>query len=261
MGHKKYVIKIVDDVTRFTEPARVVGGNEPIKAIKKIIHDLEEVLDTKDDLVAISAPQIGIDRAIFVIKFSNGVKKAFVNPLITGMSDNIHLSRETNASLHERQFILPRFDYVTAIYQNELGKIEENKFEGVTGEVFQQMEDIVNKGVLISDIGLEIDNKWDKLTEEERSEIINFYLESLKERQTTLDKQIEENPITKTIKDNAEFMKSVALGETDMILEREDGSLDESTSTKLAYANKLESEKERAKMLKEKIERIEAENK
>lgn len=259
MAHKKYVIKIVDDVTRFAEPSRVVGGEEPTKAIRKIIHDLEEVVHDHHGLVAISAPQIGINRAIFVIRFSDGTVKAFVNPLITRCSENIHLSRETNASLHDRQFILPRYDYVTAIYQNELGKIEENKFEGVAGEVFQQMEDIVNKGVLISDIGLEIDEEFDKLTDEERREIISFYIESLKAREQELNESIENNEAAKAIRDGAEFMKSVALGKTDLVLETKDGELDESTSTKAAVEKNIEREKERAKYLKEKIEKIEAE--
>ena len=40
----------------------------------KIIADLKEVMDANPDLVALAAPQIGIDKRVFCIRFDNDIK-------------------------------------------------------------------------------------------------------------------------------------------------------------------------------------------
>ena len=71
-------------------------------------------------------------------------------------------------------------------------------------------------GILISDIGLEIDEDWDKATEEEREEILNLYLDSLDIKQKDLDNEIENTPELKEMSDAIDFMTSIYKGETQL---------------------------------------------
>ena len=78
---------------------------------------------------------------------------------------------------------------------------------------FQHCLDHLN-GMLLTDIGLEIDELFDNATDEERAEVIKMYAESLDIRQKELTQQIEQDEELKQIDDAAKFMASVHSGET-----------------------------------------------
>ena len=67
---------------------------------------------------------------------------------------------------------------------------------------------------MLSDIGLEIDADFDNASEDERNEVIDFYLESLDLKRKELDKEIESNEDLKQLQDGIRFMESVYKGET-----------------------------------------------
>lgn len=180
--------------------------------LNKTIQDLKDVLYAHKDLVCLSAPQIGVKARIFCIKFSNGDIRTFINPMITH-SEGLHLSRESSASIPDKQFIVPRNNEIQATYQTPVGKIESNLFQGAVAEVFQQMEQSLN-GVMLSDYGLEIVEGWDEATQEERDQVIEMYLNSLKERGLALNEEIQNTPNLKEISDAVDFMVSVSKGET-----------------------------------------------
>ena len=161
-------------------------------------------------MVALSAPQIGVDSRLFCIKFSGGDIRTFINPMIKG-SKGMHLSREKCISIPDKEFIVPRNDEVEVIYQTPVAKIEENIMKDAVGEVFQQMVQLLD-GILLSDIGLEVIEGWDEASEEEREEVIKAYLDGLKITNKGLQKDIEEHKDTKELSDAIEFMKGVELG-------------------------------------------------
>jgi hypothetical protein len=98
------------------------------------------------------------------------------------------------------------------MYQTPLGKIESKQFMGAAAKVFQHCIDHLD-GLLLSDIGLEIDEMFDNATEEERTEVINMYLDSLDIRQKEVDKEIQEDKELKQIVDGIDFMEKVKKGE------------------------------------------------
>ena len=79
--------------------------------------------------------------------------------------------------------------------------------------VFQHELDHL-EGLLLSDVGLEIDDDFKNGTDEEKDKIINYYLESLDLRKKELDKEFENNAELKELKDGVDFMSSVLKGET-----------------------------------------------
>lgn len=193
-------------LSRADEINTTIDGNlqrEITTALKKTIE--------KNGITALSANAIGYDKRIFCIKFDNEIK-TFINPVII-KAEGLQLSREKCTSLPDREFIAIRNTDITVMYQRPMGKIETRQLVGLSAFVFQHELQHLD-GVLLSDFALEIDEDWDKATDEEREEVINYYLDSLDIRAKELDKEIQEDPELKKVSDAIDFITSVYKGET-----------------------------------------------
>ena len=251
-NRKQYVLKIITDLEKLSVRAEEVNPEEPVKKVSSVINDIKRTLKANKNLVALSAPQLGYNKRIFCIKFKGNEIMTFVNPLIT-KSTGSHLSRETNASL-TAEYIIPRSDSIVAMYQDEHGKIVENKFEDMASEMFEQMNQLLD-GILLSDYGLEVLDGFDDLSDEDRQTVLTSYIEYLKSFNVELDAEIESDVTTRDMKKAMEFMKSVALGETEVVPEI-NGELDFSQSTITLHEKEMRADEARAQILKDKIEEI-----
>lgn len=200
---------IITDVEKLSIRADEVDVRKDNKEVREITVSLKNAV-REHNLLSLSAPQIGIDKRIFVINF-NGDIRTFINPMITNVK-GFELSRETCSSIPDKTFIRPRHNDIQVMYQTPLGKIESKQFMGAAARVFQHCIDHLD-GLLLSDIGLEIDEMFDNATEEERTEVINMYLDSLDIRQKEVDKEIQEDKELKQIVDGINFMEKVKKGE------------------------------------------------
>lgn len=215
----KEIIKIenLDDRENISEEEKQLSTrsdeiNTTIESELKseIVLALKRTLE-KENLTALSAPAIGYNKRIFVIKFQEEIK-TFINPIIIKYS-GLTLSREKCSSIPGKEFIIPRNTDIDIMYQRANGAIESRQIIGLAAMVFQhEMQHL--DGVLLSDIGLEIDEHWDEFTDEEKNEIISMYLESLDMTQKKLDEEIEEDPDLKQTSNAIKFMTSVLNGET-----------------------------------------------
>ena len=186
-----------------------------------LLKEVEEVktrLIKEKDLVSLSAPQLGIKSRFFCLKFANNEIKTFLNPMIT-LRKGVTYSRETNASIPNKEFIVIRNAEIESAYQTIDGKIESNLFKGASACAFQQMVELLD-GVMISDIGMELPDDWDSKSELEQECALSDFTQSLLEKQKELANEIENTPKLKEVRDAINFMTSVAKGET--IVERED---------------------------------------
>ena len=143
--------------------------------------------------------------------FSDSEIKTFVNPIITS-AEGLQLAREKCECIPDKEFIRPRNPKIKVMYQNPTGKVLQTEFVGLSAVVFQHNIDHLD-GVLLSDVGLEIDEQWDKASDEEKKEVINAYLDSLDMKQKELEKEIEEDPDLKRTSDAIDFMTKVQRGE------------------------------------------------
>ena len=180
------------------------------KLMREIISALKHTIEL-NDIVSLSAPAIGYDKRIFCIKFDTDIK-TFINPVII-QSKGIQLSREICTSIPNKTFIRPRNNDITVIYQKPSGPSESRQLVGLSAIVFQHELDHL-EGLLLSDIGLEIDKDFDEASEEEREEVINYYLDSLDLKRKELTEEIESNEELKQLNDGIKFMESVYKGET-----------------------------------------------
>ena len=220
----EYVLKIITDLSKLSDRCDEISPFAEEKRVTKIVNDLKDTLIDNPNLVALCAPQLGHKLRIFCIKFANKEIKSFVNPMIT-KSEGIHLCREFNPSIPGKEYIMSRNDKIILTFQTPTGKIEENIFEGVVAEVIQQQVNMLD-GVLLSDFGLEVLPEFDKASKEEQDQVINWWLDSLKEKNEALAKEIDSNEDLFKIKKAIEFMTKVASGEvkTEEVEVDKDGS-------------------------------------
>lgn len=206
MARKRTIIKDVSKLCDRCDEAILQDEktlNQTINAIKLVLKS--------EDMVALSAPQLGFNSRIFCIKFADGQIKTFINPLIT-KTEGVHLSREKCESIPDKEYLVLRHNDIVASYQLEDGKLDQNLFQGVVSEVFQQMCHLLD-GVLISDFGLEILPEFDSASQEEKDELIKSYLDSLEEQTTNLQNDIKDNPNLKQAQDAINFMAGVEAGQ------------------------------------------------
>lgn len=223
---KNYVKEIVTDLNELSFRSDEVDVKKDNESVRETIVELKETLRAHKDGVGLAAPQIGKKQRIFVINF-NGDLRAFINPIIT-QTKGMAINREGCLSLPGKQFLIPRYNQIEVMYQTPLGKTECRKLAGLAAYVFQHELDHLD-GLLLSDVGLEIDEDFDNATDDEKAEIIKLYMESLDLKQKDLHKEIQEDPTLKKTSDAIDFMTKVQKGEVKVEFEK----VDEETSKKI----------------------------
>lgn len=168
---------IIIDIEKLTQPA------EPLTFLTEtgaktdegaeIVAKIKEVMEADTGLLALSAPQIGINKRIFCLRFNDQIK-TFINPIIT-KKKGLNIIIETCSSMPGKEIVIGRPEEITVVYYNESFKYEDNKLLGVAASLFDQQAQILD-GVLPSELGLVSDIELDgKIEEADLAEIIPFY--------------------------------------------------------------------------------------
>lgn len=201
--------EIITDYEMLSERSEEVNTRKEGDFFRAIILDLKDTI-VDNEYPALSAIQIGIPKRVFTINF-NKRRKVFVNPFIT-KCEQFMFSRETTPCLPGREFIVPRYGKIEATYQDPMGKIQTAKFIGASAFVFQQMVDSL-EGIMPCDIGLEIDEDWDKASEDEKAELLKAFADSLDLKVKELNEEIQKDPKLKQMSDGVKFLNAVQKGE------------------------------------------------
>lgn len=207
----KEILTIENNEIQLSERSMEIDTKNQAIEMREIISAVKNTI-RKNNLSYLSAPSIGYQRRIFAINFNDLEIKTFINPIIA-TAKGLHLSKEISNVIPNKTYIRPRNTEITVMYQRPTGQPESRKLVGLAADVFQQCMDDID-GILLSDIGLEIDEDWDTLSDEDKQEIINAYLDSLDLKEKELRKEIESDKDLKQISDAIDFMSSVYRGET-----------------------------------------------
>lgn len=207
----KLIKEIITDELSISERAVEIDVRTQAEEMREIIKALKDTMRA-NNLTSLSAPAIGYNRRIFCIKFADSEIKTFINPLIM-QAKGLQLSIETCTSIPGKEFIRPRNNDLMIAYQRPTGQLENRQILGLAAIVFQHETDHLD-GLLLSDVGLEIDEDFYQATEEERQEVIEAYLDCLDLKKQQLDNDIENTPELKQLSDGIKFMESVYKGET-----------------------------------------------
>jgi len=217
----KDVKEIITDELALSERAVEIDVRTQATEMREIVKAFKDTMREKN-LTSLSAPAIGFNRRIFCIDFKDSEIKTFINPIIA-QAKGLQLSKETCTSIPDRKFIRPRNNDLMVIYQRPTGQIENRQIVGLAAVVFQHEMDHLD-GLLLSDVGLEIDEQFESASQEEREEVINAYLDSLDIKQKEISKEIDEDPELKQLSDGIKYMEGVYKGEIQLQREPEESS-------------------------------------
>ena len=207
----KLVKDIVTDELQLSERAVEIDVRTQATEMREIIKALKDTMRERG-LSSLSAPAIGYNRRIFCIDFKDSEIKTFINPIIA-QAKGMQLSIEKCVCIPDKEFMRPRNNDLMIIYQRPTGQIENRQIVGMSAIVFQHELDHLD-GLLLSDVGIEIDEDFHNATEEEQQEVINAYLDALDIKKKEIDTEINTNPELKQLSDGIDFMESVYKGET-----------------------------------------------
>ena len=210
-ANDKRVKEVITDYEKLSERCDEVDAKKKNTDIQSIVVDLKATMRANPDITGLSAIQIGYDKRVVVINF-NGDLRTFVNPIITA-SQGMQLSKEKCHSIPGKEFIRLRNSKITVMYQTPLGKVESVELMGLAAIVMQHQIDHLD-GLLLSDVGLEIDEDFEKASEDEQSEVIQWYLDSLDVKEKEIELAIETDEDAKRMRDAVRFIQSVNSGET-----------------------------------------------
>ena len=209
--NEKHVVEIVTDYDKLSERCIEVDTSKKNINIQDIVLKLKNTIRANNDIIGLSANQIGFDKRVICLNF-NGELRTFVNPIITNAGP-LELVQETCHSEPGKKFIRLRHNRVEVTYQTPLSKIESVKLFGMAARAIQHHIDHLD-GLLLSDIGLEIEDDFLNASEEEKQEVISMYLDSLDLALKDIEVSIEEDKDAKQLRDATKFMESVRNGET-----------------------------------------------
>jgi peptide deformylase len=197
---------------------------------KEIIGKIKEVMSANMELLALSAPQIGINKRIFCLRFNDQIK-TFINPIIT-KKKGLNIVIETCASMPGKEIVIGRPEEITVVYYNDEFKYEDNKLVGVAASMFDQQAQLLD-GVLPSELGLVSDIEEDgKIEDTDLAEIIPFYKDTfLPSKLAGLTQAIETNEDTSKAFSQLKFTEGVINGRITVIESEEE-------TTKRAKAKK-----------------------
>ena len=200
--------RIVTDIKKLSDICEGIDTRKQNELMREIILALNERIEN-DNPPALSAPQLGYKYRLFCINF-NGKMKTFINPIISQV-DGFDLSREKCCSIPGKEFIRPRNTKVTVIYQTPLGKAESTQLLGMAARVFQEQMDHLD-GLLLSDIGLELPQNFDQLSDDEKEKLITDYMKALDIQQKEIEKEIKEDKVLNDLQNALEFTEGVKTG-------------------------------------------------
>lgn len=208
-------MEIITDYEKLSQRSDEIDTKKENSEMRDIILKLKEVV-RDNNLKGLAAPQLGYFKRIIVVNFK-GKLVSYINPVIASIR-GMHLSKEDCPSFPGKMFLRPRGGEILIMFQDPMGKSKSQKLLGLASVVTQELVDHLD-GLLLPDIGLEVDKDFDEAPEEERIEVINAYLDSLDIAHKDIEKQIEEDKDAKQMSDAVKFMESVRTGKTQIEVE------------------------------------------
>lgn len=202
--------------SRATEADTVSNNAEVRETILKMKEAVRE-----NNLVGLTAPQVGVDMRIVVLNFDGDVR-TFINPVVSNRK-GIELSREV-CEIDGKEYIVPRNNDIDIYYTTPLGQIEHRQLLGMAAKVMLHQLDILD-GISASDFGLEVMAGFDGASDEEKDKIIKMYLDSLDLLGKQVEEELKNDEDAQQIKNAVNFITKVRKGEVQISDDRENGKV------------------------------------
>lgn len=218
----KRIVKVADKLREPVEPLEFLNEADNTMSTdegKEILQELAAVLEKHTELLALSAPQIGIKKRIFGIRFNDQIKY-FINPIITKKSGSV-ISVETISCLPGKEILLARPEEISVVYYTSDFKYEDNKLMGLAARLFDQQVQLLD-GILPDDLGLvsdiEAHGSLANATDEEMAQYAEIYKQFVAAKAKAYEAELgkddsEDSKIYKKLK----FYEDVINGRTQVV--------------------------------------------
>ena len=203
-------MNIITDIEKLSNRCdEVLDLRKENKIVQQIILALKSKI-REDKLVGLAANQLGFDKRIVVVAFGDDLR-TFINPIISN-AEGLTVSIETCPSLPDKKFLRLRNQKVSVTYTDPLGKILTAK--DLIGKAAFVMQELIEHldGVVLSDIGMELEKDFDEAPIEEREELIKAYCDTMDVKLRDFKKEIEDTPELKKISDAANLINKIQTG-------------------------------------------------
>lgn len=222
-----FVISVVRDADRLSKRSDEINVQGNPKAIASVVADLKDTLKAHPGMMALSAPQIGVNARVFCIRFSNNEIKTYVNPMITKVQGKCLMIERDVCS--EDEYLVQRPDRALVTYQSPSGVVSSDVLlKNPVAALFEQMTDILDGtlGLKYEWFGLKVGSDYYEASDDERKELhewfLNTYVPSrLKEGERETDGDDE----MRKYMDAMRFTISVLEGKTEIVADK-NGELD-----------------------------------
>ena len=220
------MVEIIKDIEKLTNPAAPLQflteqGVEKDAGLE-IIGKIKEVMEADPTILALAAPQIGIDSRIFCIRFNDQIK-TFINPIVT-KKGKYEIKPETFVSMPGKEILITRPEELTVVYYTDEFKYEENKLLGAAARLFDQHCQLLD-GVTPAELGLvsdvETDGSLADLSEDEIAQVTDIYKQFIKAKADAFQKEIKEDPEVEKAYRQLKFTEKVINGEA-LVISDED---------------------------------------
>jgi len=185
---------------------------------EEIIKQLKDYLDKDRTVVAVAAPQLGIEKRVFCMRFQDTIK-TFINPIITRKA-KYKIQPESFSSMPGKEILISRPEEITVVYYTDEFKYEENKLLGIAARVFEQncqLLDGITPDILgvVSDIE-EDGSLWD-LDDEELAQIKEMYKQIIDARTAAMQAKVKDDPELEKKYNELKFTEKVINGEANIV--------------------------------------------
>ena len=217
MSQKKYLLKIETNREKLSDRSEEVdlSNKEVLDNISHLVADIKDTLRVHDNMIALSAPQLGSKVRVFCIKFADNDIRTFVNPIITKIEGK-YLSIEPCVTLDNKEFMVQRPERILLGYQTPTGQFKSDiEFKSPVSGIIDQMIDTLD-GILFfkyEQQGIEIDDEYYKASPEEKEELHKWYKEEYLPRKLDELKALGDDPEIKKMTDAVSFMTKLANNE------------------------------------------------
>lgn len=217
MSQKKYLLKIETNREKLSDRSEEVdlSDKEVLDNISHLVADIKDTLRVHDNMIALSAPQLGSKVRVFCVKFADNDIRTFVNPIITKIEGK-YLSIEPCVTLDNKEFMVQRPERILLGYQTPTGQFKSDiEFKSPVSGIIDQMIDTLD-GILFfkyEQQGIEIDDEYYKASPEEKEELHKWYKEEYLPRKLDELKALEDDPEIKKMTDAVSFMTKLANNE------------------------------------------------
>lgn len=217
MSQKKYLLKIETNREKLSDRSEEVdlSNKEVLDNISHLVADIKDTLRVHDNMIALSAPQLGSKVRVFCVKFADNDIRTFVNPIITKIEGK-YLSIEPCVTLDNKEFMVQRPERILLGYQTPTGQFKSDiEFKSPVSGIIDQMIDTLD-GILFfkyEQQGIEIDDEYYKASPEEKEELHKWYKEEYLPRKLDELKALEDDPEIKKMTDAVSFMTKLANNE------------------------------------------------